>query len=363
MNKKLRALAIYLPQYHPIKENDEWWGKGFTEWKNVIKGKAIMKGQYQPHIPSDLGFYDLRIPEIREAQVELAKANGISGFCYYHYWFNSKRLLEMPIHEVLASQKPDFPFCLCWANENWSRNWDGRTKNILLEQKYNFDDDREHIKYLCENVFNDERYIKVNGKPLFIIYRPSLFPDIKSTVKIWREEAKKFGFDDLYLGSFWSFEANIDPAEYGLDFAALFPPNEIPIRSKNSYLGHALKKIGIKLTIKQKFLVYEYKKLVDYCSNMKYPSNFLLYPGITPMWDNYVRRRNGGGRIYLNSTPSLYKKWLTKSCENFNPPTEEENFIFINAWNEWAEGNHLEPCEKWGHQYLEATKEVLEKYK
>jgi lipopolysaccharide biosynthesis protein len=362
MKKRLRALAIYLPQYHPIPENNNWWGNGFTEWRNVVKGKKIIEGQYQPHLPLDLGYYDLRLPEIREAQVQLAKKNGIAGFCYYHYWFNSKRLLEMPLNEVLTSQKPDFPFCICWANENWSRNWDGRSENILLNQNYNEEDDIDHIKYLCENVFNDSRYIKVNGKPVFIIYRPSLFPDMKKTSEIWRKQAKKYGYPDLYLGSFWSFESNINPETYGFDFAAQFPPNEIPIRREDNIFGYILKKIGIKLTLKQKYLIYQYKKLADFCKKIDYPKGYLLFPGITPMWDNYARRRNGGGRIYLNSTPEIYKDWLENICNKFTPPSEDENFIFINAWNEWAEGNHLEPCEKWGHQYLEATKEVLDKY-
>jgi lipopolysaccharide biosynthesis protein len=363
MTKKLRSIAIYLPQFHPIKENDEWGGKGFTEWRNVVKGKQIIKGQYQPHIPSDLGFYDLRVPEVMESQVEMAKNYGIYGFCFYHYWFNGKRLLEMPVNNLLESQKIDFPFCLCWANENWSRNWDGRTKNILIAQDYNSEDDINHMNYLCKHVFSDDRYIKVDGKPLFIVYRPSLLPDPNRTFEIWRQIARKHGFDDLYLGFFWSFEANINPKKYGLDFAAQFPPNQIPIRTKRSYLGHALNKLGIKIGKRQKNLVYEYKNLSEYCSKAEFPDDYLLYPTITPMWDNYVRRRNGGSRIYLNSNPNLYKNWLTNICQKFNPPSEEENFVFINAWNEWAEGNHLEPCEKWGHQYLEATHSVVKHYK
>lgn len=363
MTKKLRGLAIYLPQFHPIKENDDWWGKGFTEWRNVVKGKPIIKGQYQPHLPADLGFYDLRIPEVMQAQIDLAKTNGIYGFCFYHYWFNGKRLLEKPVDDFLASKKIDFPFCLCWANENWTRNWDGMTKNILIEQNYNSKDDVQHMQYLCEKVFSDERYIKVEGKPLFLIYRPSLLPNPKETITTWRNIAKNYGFKDLYLGFFWSFENNVNPAKYCLDFAAIFPPIQMPIRTKNSLFGHALRKLGLKLTIKQKHRVYEYKDLSDYCSNLDFPDDYLLYPTVTPMWDNYVRRRNGGSNIYLNSTPSLYKNWLYKICKKFNPPSEEENFIFINAWNEWAEGNHLEPCEKWGHQYLEATQEVLNMFK
>ncbi|MEA5428593.1 glycosyltransferase WbsX family protein [Arcicella lustrica] len=361
--KEIKGIAIYLPQYHPIKENDKWWGNGFTEWRNVVKGKVIIKGQYQPHLPLDLGYYDLRLPEIREAQAELAKNSSIHGFCYYHYWFKGKRLLDLPINNVLESKKPDFPFCLCWANENWSRNWDGRSKNMLLEQAYNEEDDLAHIQFLCKEVFTDSRYIKVDGKPLFVVYRPELFPDFKKTANIWRNEAKKLGFPDLYLGFFWTFESNIHPDKFGLDFAAQFPPNKYEIKRKISLLGRVLVKLGMGITLRQKYQIYEYKQLVKYSENFEYNKDFTLFPGITPMWDNYVRRRNGGGRIFLNSTPELYKKWLNDICKRWNPKSSSENFLFINAWNEWAEGNHLEPCEKWGHQYLDATREVLSKYK
>jgi lipopolysaccharide biosynthesis protein len=361
-DKKLRALAVYLPQFHPIPENDKWWGKGFTEWTNVVKGKKIIKGQYQPHIPADLGFYDLRLPEIREQQAKMAQENGIHGFCYYHYWFNGKRVLERPLNEVLESGKPDFPFCLCWANEDWSRNWDGRSKDILLKQDYSNDDDRNHIRYLCENVFNDSRYITVDGKPVFMIYRPSLFPDMRKTIEVWREEVLKYGFKGIYLGFFWSFEYGVNPDKYGFDFASLFPSNLLPVHRSDTYFGHLMRMAGIKLTVKQKYLVYDYKKIADYCKQMDYPSDYTLYPSIFPMWDNYVRRRNGGGKIVINSTPELYEDWLGTVCEKWNPPTKEENFIFLNAWNEWAEGNHLEPCQRWGSKYLEATKRALRKF-
>ncbi|MDJ0634982.1 MAG: glycoside hydrolase family 99-like domain-containing protein [Xenococcaceae cyanobacterium MO_188.B29] len=187
MNNNIKAIAFYLPQYHPIPENDKWWGKGFTEWTSVAKAKPLFKDHYQPHLPADLGFYDLRLPEVRQAQADLAREYGIYGFCYYHYWFNGKRLLERPFNEVLESGKPDFPFCLCWANENWTRRWDGQDREILIEQKYSVVDDREHIKSLI-SAFKDPRYIKIDGKPLFLIYRVNSLPDPSLTQKIWREE-------------------------------------------------------------------------------------------------------------------------------------------------------------------------------
>src|SRR5665647_256742 len=201
---KIRPIAMYLPQFHPIPENDEWWGKGFTEWTNVAKAKPLFKGHYQPHLPADLGFYDLRLEESRIAQAEMAKVNGIYGFCYYHYWFNGKRILERPFQEIFETGKPDFPFMLCWANENWTRTWDGGNHHILLEQKHSPEDDRNHIKALIP-YFKDSRYIRVDNKPVFSVYRASLFPDISNTIRIWREEAEKEGLE-LYICCFETFK-------------------------------------------------------------------------------------------------------------------------------------------------------------
>jgi lipopolysaccharide biosynthesis protein len=361
MEKIIRALAIYLPQFHPIPENDEWWGKGFTEWRNVVKGKVIVKGQYQPHLPGDLGFYDLRLPEIMQEQAEMAKEQGIHGFCFYHYWFNGKRLLETPVNKMLESKKPDFPFCICWANENWSRNWDGKFNEVLLQQNYSKEDDIEHITYLCKEVFSDDRYIKIDGKPVFVIYRPSLFPNILETVKTWREEVKKYGYDDIYLVFFWAFDNGVNPKTIGFDAAAQFAPNKMSFVRKQAIFTELLRKLGPLAPTRSKFLVIKYKDVVNFYKRQALPTDFKLYPGITPMWDNYVRRREKGGTILTHSTPELYQEWLEDICEKWEPQGEE-NLLFINAWNEWAEGNHLEPCEKWGSQYLEATGKVLKKY-
>lgn len=210
--KSIRPIAFYLPQYHPIPENDEWWGKGFTEWTNVTKAKPLFDGHYQPHLPADLGFYDLRLEETRIAQANLARQYGIYGFCYYHYWFNGRRILERPFQEVLERGKPDFPFMLCWANENWTRVWDGGEKNILLEQKYSEQDDIDHIRSLIP-AFKDTRYIKVDGKPVFVVYKSTLIPDIINTIKRWRNEAAMEGLE-LYLCRMDSF------GDYGNNYLA-----------------------------------------------------------------------------------------------------------------------------------------------
>ena len=198
---KKRVIAINLPQFHPFPENDEWWGKGFTEWTNVTSSRPRFHGHYQPQLPTDTGFYDLRLPEARQMQADMAKEYGIYGFCYYHYWFNGKQLMERPVKEILSSGEPDFPFMLCWANENWARNWDGGFNKVLIAQNYSEEDDIAHMKYLCEKVFPDERYIKVDGKPVFCIYRPHYFPDMAQTIKTWREVASSYSMEiEVNLG-------------------------------------------------------------------------------------------------------------------------------------------------------------------
>src|SRR5438034_205774 len=194
----VRPVAFYLPQFHPIPENDAWWGRGFTEWRNVVRARPLFRGHYQPHVPADLGFCDLRVPETREAQAALARDHGIYGFCYHHYWFNGRQLLSRPFQEVLESGRPDLPFCLCWANEPWTRAWDGNSGEVLVPQEYSDADDRNHIRWLL-NAFADPRYIRVEGKPLFLVYQASRLPDLSRTTETWREEAIRAGVGDLYL--------------------------------------------------------------------------------------------------------------------------------------------------------------------
>ena len=288
----IKPIAIYLPQFHPIPENDEWWGKGFTEWTNVTKATPRFKEHYQPHLPADLGFYDLRLEESRLAQEKMAKDHGIYGFCYYHYWFNGKRILHEPLDRKMQNPKEDFPFMLCWANENWTRTWDGLDKEVLLYQDYNDKDDIEHMKYLCQTYFADSRYIRHDGKPVFMVYRPLLFKDIKKTVKVWRDVAKQNGIGELYIGYMQSWGVNDDPGALGFDFATEFQPNMgyMP-EIKKSIVARIINKVrkkfkikAVKRETKPKDRICEYEDFVNKQKMTAYKNN--VSPCITPMWDN-----------------------------------------------------------------------------
>ncbi|MGC4041468.1 MAG: glycoside hydrolase family 99-like domain-containing protein [Flavobacterium sp.] len=352
--EKIKPIAIHLPQFHPIPENDQWWGKGFTEWTNVAKSKSRFKGHYQPHLPADLGFYDLRLEEARLAQEAMAKSFGIYGFCYYHYWFNGKKVLYEPLDRKMQNPKEDFPFMMCWANENWTRVWDGSDNEILLQQNYSEEDDRNHILHLL-HYFKDERYIKVDGRPVFIIYRPKFFPDIEKTIQIFREETKKAGFPDIYIGFSQNYEHQFEPTTKGFDFAFEFQPDFKNIPLYNSLQDKLVRKAKKKLNIKDQEQCHDYGAFAKKQLERGFSKN--VYPGITPMWDNSARKK--AAFILHESTPDKYKDWLKQIKEGYPWETMPEPFLFINAWNEWAEGNHLEPCQKWGTKYLEVTKEVL----
>lgn len=360
MNKLLRLLAFHFPQFHPIPENDQLWGKGFTEWTNVTRGVPLFRGHYQPHLPADLGFYDLRCPETRQAQADLARQYGIYGFVYYHYWLHGTRLLERPVNEILRLGEPDFPFCFCWANEHWTRKWDGREDYILVRQDYSEEDDRNQILWLCENVFPDKRYLRINGRPLFMVYRALRLPDPRRTTEIWREEALKLGIGELYLCRAETFpEEQGDPAQIGFDAAVEFQPDwknlGTPLRT--SRLHTVLRKLHLASRVYGEHRIYDYADVLERMLREETPP-YKRFPGVTPRWDNSPRRKEGGV-IFKNCTPELYEKWLSEVVKRFQPFSPEENLVFINAWNEWGEGNHLEPCQKWGLSYLEATRSAL----
>lgn len=357
---QIRPLAIYLPQFHQNPENDHWWGKGFTEWTNVTRARPLIKGHYQPHLPSVTGFYNLADPEIRESQAEMARKHGIFGFCYYHYWFNGKRLLKLPLDEVLETGRPDYPLCLAWANEDWTRSWDGESGEILIKQHYHSADDLAHIRFLC-NIFADSRYIRINGKPFFIVYKPFFLPDPKRTLEIWREEALRLGIGELYLGYFENEIQFRDPAELGFDCAIEFQPNwwKLPPPLQHLEFLPEMEKFVVAREYREPHRLYDYvetmKIMIDAGRNVKYKR----FRCVTPMWDNSPRRKHGA-TVFLNSNPDNYEIWLRSVVRDFSPFSPEENFIFMNAWNEWGEGNHLEPCVKWGYAFLERTKKVFD---
>lgn len=353
----IRPIAFVLPQFHPIPENDLWWGKDFTEWTNVKKAKPLYKKHYQPQIPSDLGYYDLRDPEARSAQASLAQKYGIFGFCYYHYWFNGKRLLNYPVDEILRLKEPKMPFMLCWANENWTRTWDGKDNEVLIKQEYNFTDDATHMRWLCKNVFSDDRYISVNDCPVFVIYRHDLFPDINKTAALWQEIAiKEFGYKGLYLCITESFNNQINPEAINFDASIEFSPHQVVSNKLNkSLFANLLIKLGLKN--EPTYSLRDFQLGVKQAIDRKLP-DYKLYRSVTPSWDN-TPRKNEKGVIAIGSSPKLYYKWLKHIVRNFKTYSKEENFVFINAMNEWAEGNQLEPSEQHGVAYLEATKKAI----
>jgi lipopolysaccharide biosynthesis protein len=359
-SESIRLIAFYLPQFHPVPENDEWWGPGFTEWRNVTNARPLFPDHYQPHLPADLGFYDLRLPEVREAQAELARRHGIHGFCYYHYWFNGRRVLERPFAEVLASGKPDFPFCLCWANENWTRVWDGGEQDVLLQQHYSAEDDLAHIHALIP-AFADPRYIRINGRPLLLVYRTELLPEPARTADIWRRETAKAGIGDLFLARVENFVSHVDPATIGFDAAVEFAPLGAQV-GKIKFRGpiyRLLARVGLLSGAYADNRVTHYRALMLGMLAKPDPG-FKRFRCVTPMWDNTARRRVGA-QIYVGSTPQLYEAWLAETArQTVDQFSSEERIVFVNAWNEWAEGCHLEPDLKWGRQYLEATKAALE---
>ncbi len=356
----LKALAIYLPQFHPVPENDAWWGRGFTEWTNVAKARPRFAGHTQPHLPSDLGFYDLRLAETRAAQAEMAREAGLSGFCYYHYWFSGQTILERPFQEVLASGEPDFPFCLCWANENWTRRWDGADHHVLMKQDYSDADDRAHLQHLAP-AFADRRYIRVGGKPVFLVYRSNEFPDPKRTTDAWRDEAHRLGIGELHLVRVEAFAGTVRPEDHGFDAAAEFAPDWScvgpPQRSVAAYRRavHIASRLGVTLPSYTGDSVYSYDALAD-AMEAKSDPGYVRYRCVTPGWDNSPRRASGA-TIFAGATPQRYERWLEAAVQGARACGDD--LLFINAWNEWAEGNHLEPDHRSGHTYLDATARVL----
>ena len=343
VEKCVKVIAFYLPQFHAIPENDKWWGKGFTEWTNVKPAKPQFDGHYQPHVPDDfLGYYNLLDSKTQLKQIELAKQYGVEGFCFYIYWFSGRRLLEQPVDNYLSDAKLDLPFCVCWANENWSRRWDGLDSDLLMEQRYSPEDDIQFIANTAKYL-RDPRYIRISGKPLLLVYRPNLFPDMRATTQRWRLWCREHGIGEIYLTYPQSFEC-VDPAEYGFDAACEFPPN-------NSSPPNITHKIAPKVEDFQT-VVYDWRILLDRSDEYEIPK-YTLFRSVTPSWDNTARKKNKG-IVFQNSCPKLFEKWLINAFVDTLVRQQEvdERIVFINAWNEWAEGAHLEPDYRYGYAWL-----------
>jgi len=335
MERPARLIAFYLPQFHPIPENDEWWGKGFTEWTKVVQARPLFDGHVQPRLPSTLGFYDLRVPEVREKQAALAREHGIEGFCYWHYWFNGKRLLERPFGEVLATGSPDFPFCLAWANETWSRRWLGEERDILIKQTYSREDDLEHVRWLIQ-AFADERYIRVDGRPVFLVYRPGDLPEPEVTIELWRSECIDAGLPEPFLLGVISHQDQ-DWRTIGFDGNVDFEP-------QLGVLPGPLED-GLKI------YDYTYARKRMTARARDYP----YYPCVFVSWDN-TPRRGEDGIVFINATPDAFEAGLREAIRSVAQRPTERRLVFVNAWNEWAEGNYLEPDTVRGRAYLEAVR-------
>jgi len=348
----VKLVAFYLPQYHPIPENDDWWGRGFTEWANVSKAVPNFVGHYQPHLPGELGFYDLRVPEVQRRQVELARKFGFYGFCFYIYWFNGKRLLEQPLDQFASDETIDFPFCLCWANENWTRRWDGLEDEILIAQAHSIESDFAFIRDI-EKYFRSEKYIRMNGRPVLIVYRPQILPDPANTALRWRQHCREAGIGEIYLVAVQSGDFT-DPRPIGFDAAVEFPPHGIPVVPQ---ITDQLKIVNPDF----RGAVFDYRHVGEAVVKKAYP-DFTLFKTVIPSWDNTARRQDQP-LIFHNASPENYRAWLTSAIQvAFQHADGGERFVFVNAWNEWAEGNHLEPDRKYGYAYLQATADALDPF-
>lgn len=354
-----RILALYLPQYHPFPENDQWWGKGFTEWTNVARAKKCFPGHNQPRIPADLGFYDLRIPEVREEQAQLAKEAGIEGFCYYDYWLgNGKRLMERPFTEVVESGKPDFKFCLAWANHSWYKKlWSSNTRGkdkLLIEQQYLGDEDYTAHFYALLPAFKDKRYVRVNEKLFYLIYDPIGFKDVAHFINLWRKLAHDNGLNDFYFvgGDYYSHHKK-DLLDKGFD--AIYNPDQLNIYRQHTWIKRAA------LAFMRRYLhlplIYKYKDAMKYMLGDDCVERNVI-PVIVPNWD-HSPRSGSGSYILVDAKPKYFKQLCKKAIEMVKGKPAEEQLIILKSWNEWGEGNYMEPDLEYGHGYIDALSEAI----
>ena len=351
-----KVIAFYLPQFHQIPENNEWHGKGFTEWTNVTKAVPQFIGHHQPQLPIDVGFYDLASPKVMYRQVELAKQYGLYGFCFHYYWFSGgKRLLETPIFNWLNNKDLDFPFCLCWANENWSKLWDGGNREVLLKQESKAEDAEDFFRDILP-FLQDERYIRMEGKPMLTIYRPNLFEKeemLKFSAKL-RELSVKAGLPGLWLNMVGVDYFEGTASEWGFDGLVEFPPMRITHLRKYVTDGNPINP-------DYKGFVYTMEESIDNGSIFENKvTDVPVFRGCFPRWDNTARKAYSNASTYLQS-PEVFRKWLSgllKWTKENNP--SDKQLVFVNAWNEWAEGAQLEPDSRYGYAYLQAVKDAME---
>lgn len=347
---RVRAVAFYLPQFHPIPENDEWWGKGFTEWTNVAPARPLFEGHDQPRIPSELGYYDLRTPGVIEAQIELARAHGLSGFCFHHYWFGGQRLLDRPLERFLQIDH-DFGFCICWANEPWSRRWDGSENEVLMPQPHSLESDIAFINDAIP-ILKDRRYIRVDGKPILVIYRVGLFKDPKLVFGRWRQICEDNGLPGLHICMAETFGAH-NPWHYGCDSAVEFPPHNASSTHLNQE-PDALSDLHPKFNGK----VYDYRQVV--ANQLLAPEpEYPIHPTVMLAWDN-TSRRELNAHIFHHFSPASFETWLEHACQRVESRSGmNERLVFINAWNEWGEGTYLEPDRRYGRGHLESVRRIV----
>jgi hypothetical protein len=345
----MEVLALYLPQFHPIAENDQWWGKGFTEWTNVTRARPLFRGHVQPRLPTDLGFYDLRVSETREAQADLARRHGVTGFCYWHYWFAGRRLLQRPLDEVIASGAPDYPFCIAWANQTWSGIWHGAPNRVLIEQTYpGTSDDLEHFSYL-EQAFEDERYVRIGGRPLFFVYQPGGLPEPARFVEQWQKMAHDAGLGGLYLVASLGESDYESHVEDGFDAAVHYHlpfGSDFATRARERLLS-----LGLGRGPKR----YPYPEVPT-----EPPSDFggRIFPSVYPNWDN-TPRLGRRGFVAMGSTPERFGAHVRRAIEITSTNPTDEQVLVIKSWNEWAEGNYLEPDDEYGLGRLQALAREL----
>jgi hypothetical protein len=342
-----RLVAFYLPQYHPFAENNEWWGDGFTDWTNVSAGRPYFPGHHQPRLPADLGFYDLRVAEVHSAQVALAKQYGISAFCYYYYWFSGKTMLTLPVQRHVTNDI-DLDFCLCWANENWSRRWDGSDTDVLIAQRHSEDNDAEFITS-CLYYFHSDKYIRIDDKPLLLVYRISLLTNPAATIARWREIVQQNGFSGLHVCMVESFGLT-NPYDYGCDSSCQFPPHGLSAPD----VSQEVSALAPGFTGR----IYNYEDVV--AAEVARPrAPYPQFRAAMPSWDN-TSRKGATGNVFRGSTPALFEAWLTHIVNETRRFADNScQIVFINAWNEWAEGAHLEPDRQHGHGYLRAVRNAI----